>query len=118
MDISLNMEREIRLKAVLLEYDKGTDIYSIAEMFNIQPQTVMTYIRERKATSKQEEIEGASAHKITIRKWSKDLAGREINTPDGKMTVAEVYPHVMRCFIGDTFKTFSNAELYYMNRRT
>ena len=111
------MDRETRVKAVLHEYEKGVDTYSIAEMFDIQHDTVMTYIREHKATSKQEEKESESVHKKTIQKWAKDLTGREVKTPAGKMTVAEVYPNVIRCFKGDTFETFEAAELYYMNRQ-
>ena len=115
MDSSLS--RELRIKAVLLEYEKGTDTHSIAEMFGIQHDTVMTYIREHKATSKQEEIESESAHKLTIRNWVKGLAVLDtLKTPKGKMMVAEIHPHVIRCFNSGGFETFGTAELYYMNR--
>ena len=113
------MDRETRIKAVLHEYDKGTDTHSIAEMFGIQHQTVMTYIREHKAVSKQEEIEGASAHKMTIRNWVKGLTVLDtLKTPRGKMMVAEIHPHVIRCFNSGGFETFEAAQLYYMNRRS
>ena len=111
------LSRELRIKAVLLEYDKGTDTHSIAEMFGIQHKTVMTYIREHKATSKQEEIENTSAHKLTIKNWAEGITVLDtLKTPKGKMMVAEIHPHVIRCFNSDGFETFGTAELYYMNR--
>lgn len=111
------MDRETRVKAVLHEYEKGVDMYSIAEMFDIQHDTVMTYIREYKATSKQEEIENTSAHKLTIRNWVEGITVLDtLKTPKGKMMVAEIHPHVIRCFNSGGFETFGTAELYYMNR--
>lgn len=111
------MDRDTRAKAVLREYENGVDPYSIAEMFNIHHKTVMTYIRECKATSKQEEIENTSAHKLTIKNWAKGITVLDtLKTPKGKMMVAEIHPHVIRCFNSGGFETFSTAELYYMNR--
>ena len=63
------IERRCRKAAVLKYYEDGVPIKNIAEEFNIEIDTVRTYIRERKATSKQEEIESKATHKLTIRNW-------------------------------------------------
>lgn len=115
--MSNDTDRKCRKAAVLKYYEDGVPIKNIAEEFNIDINTVRTYIREYKATSKQEEIENTSAHKLTIRNWVEGITVLDtLKTPKGKMMVAEIHPHVIRCFNGGGFETFETAELYYINR--
>ena len=115
--MSNETDRKCRKAAVLKYYEDGVPIKNIAEEFNIDINTVRTYIREYKATSKQEEIENTSAHKLTIRNWVEGITVLDtLKTPKGKMMVAEIHPHVIRCFNGGGFETFETAELYYINR--
>lgn len=117
--MSNDTDRKCRKAAVLKYYEDGVPIKNIAEEFNIEIDTVRTYIRE----SKQDEgLFGAAGYstaepKWNIERWGRDMLGREVKTPTGKMTVVEAYPHIMRLYdpaIG--YQTYTTAEIYYMNR--
>ncbi len=116
------MDREIRRRAVIKEYQKGIPKENIALMFGLKLQTVNDYIREERHTetgllSRTEEVL-ANGHKRTIMRWMRKQAGRAILTPLGTMTVVEVYPYIVRLYdkyIGYT--TFTLGEVYYLNVR-
>ena len=83
--MSNETDRKCRKAAVLKYYEDGVPIKNIAEEFGIEIDTVRTYIREYKATSKQEEIENTSAHKLTIRNWVEGITVLDaLKTPKGK----------------------------------
>lgn len=95
--MSNETDRRCRKAAVLKYYEDGVPIKNIAEEFNIEIDTVRTYIRE----CKMEEAEGADRgsrsfgeSKYTIAGWIRRMLGREVLTPDGKATLTEVYPFI------------------------
>lgn len=113
------IERRCRKAAVLKYYEDGVPIKNIAEEFNIEIDTVRTYIRE----SKQDEgLFGAAGYatgepKWNIERWGAKMLSREVNTPSGKMTVVEAYPHILRLYARSIgYQTYTTAEIYYMNR--
>lgn len=113
------IERKCRKAAVLKYYEDGVPIKNIAEEFNIEIDTVRTYIRE----SKQDEgLFGAAGYatgepKWNIERWGRKMLSREVNTPSGKMKVVEAYPHILRLYARNIgYQTYTTAEIYYMNR--
>ena len=119
--MSNDTDRKCRKAAVLKYYEDGVPIKNIAEEFNIEIDTVRTYIRE----SKQDEgLFGAAGYatgepKWNIERWGRDMIGREVKTPSGKMTIVEAYPHILRLYARSIgYQTYTTAEIYYMNRGT
>lgn len=117
--MSNDTDRKCRKAAVLKYYEEGVPIKNIAEEFNIEIDTVRTYIRE----SKQDEgLFGAAGYatgepKWNIERWGRKMLSREVNTPSGKMTVVEAYPHILRLYARNIgYQTYTTAEIYYMNR--
>lgn len=120
--MSEDIGREWRKAAVYKEYQAGVPKENIAEHFKIELETVSTYIREMK----QEDTGyyGATGYstgepKWNIERWGRDMIGREVKTPSGKMTIVEAYPHILRLYARSIgYQTYTTAEIYYMNRRT
>ena len=112
--------KEQRKAAVLSEHEAGTNPRDIAADQNISYQSVIDYIREGRMSDialTYKETTCSAVSKYEIRKWSKDQVARQLHTPLGRMTVCEVYPHIMRFYQGRKYYTFTNGEIYYLNLR-
>ena len=114
---------EKRKKKVLADIEDGLSTREVAEKEGLSYCTVTDYIRGEKIP------EGALTYKETIRtgqrervlrKWAQKKVGNTIKTPDGKMTIHRVYPHIVECAKqytkGFIVTTFTLAEVYYINQ--
>lgn len=114
-----DIARGWRKAAVYKEYLAGVPRENIAEHFEIDIDTVNTYIRE----SKMEEAEGADRgsrsfgeSKYTIAGWLRKMLGREVLTVEGKATLAEVYPFIVRTYGRMGYRSYTHGEIYYINQ--
>lgn len=111
--------RKEKVKAYL---DAGMTAKEAAEKEGLSYGTVTDYIRG-------ENIPTDITYKDTIRigqykkellEWAKKKSGGTIKTPEGKMTLLRVYPHIVecakQCAKGYIITTFTLAEVYYINQ--
>lgn len=115
--------REKLRQEILEDNANGMSAMTIAIKHKISYPTVLDTIRQDKAKVATDilykQLICAAAHKRYIREWTKDLPGRTIRTPEGKMTVTKTYPHFIECAKptpnGIKVTTFTNGEVYYLN---
>ena len=107
-------------------HKEGKTTQEIAGALNVSTDTVNLTLRNARAEDVDTEIlykplTCQAARQSEIQKWAKKQAGKTLKTPDGKMTVAVVYPHILACIYNTSFgwrkATYTAAELYYMNAR-
>ena len=114
---ALSQERKDRVKAYV---DTGMSPLDVAKKEGLAYGTITDYIRTGKMTglmTSYKDENCIAVRKNVINQWAREQIARQIRTPEGKMTVCEVYPHIMRLIQGKIYYTYTNAQLYYMNAR-
>ncbi len=115
--MALKDERKERVKA---DIQAGMSMHEAAEKEGLSYGTVGSYVRGEKMPEFgiYKDLTRIGVSKYHIQEWAKDQLMRQLKTPEGKMTVCEVYPHFLR--LVDTSghcQSFTLGELYYMNER-
>lgn len=117
-------ESEERTESMVQEYAEGLPIREIADRHGVSCSSVQQSLQHHR-------MDGADPDAIYkvltctaqdgryIRGWASRQAGRTLMTPDGEMTVAELYPNIMLCIARRNKRivstTFTNGQLFYMN---
>lgn len=115
-------ERQARSQArkekVKVYLDAGMTPKEAAEKEGLSYGTVGSYVRSEKMPEFgiYKDLTRIGVSKYDIRKWARDQLMRQLKTPEGKMTVCEVYPHFLRLVDNSgNCQSFTLGELYYMN---
>ena len=125
------METKEKRKAAVLELKgSGMSRKEIAEEVGVDYSTVSSYIEEERRNELPEGMTYKESRMVAVRKkdmmeWARRQIAATLNTPDGPMTVAAVYPHNIDCISsagsGDRLTVIHNGYplgvLYYMNQR-
>lgn len=115
--MALKDERKERVKA---DIQAGMSMHEAAEKEGLSYGTVGSYVRGEKIPEfgVYKDLMRTAVSKYEIRKWAKDQLMSQLKTPKGKMTVCEVYPHILRLVDHTgTVSTYTAGELYYINTK-
>lgn len=117
-------QSEQRTEAMSQEYEDGLSMQEIADRHRVDYSRVQQSLQDRRMDG----INYDTLYKVLmcpaqsrgyIARWAESQAGRTLRTPDGEMTVAEVYPNIMLCIMRRNKRmwrtTFTSGQLFYMN---
>lgn len=112
-----SQERQKKVKAYI---EAGMSPREAAEKEGLSYGTVTDYIRGEKIPTSvltYKDTLCAAVGKCEIRKWAKNQLMSQLRTPEGKMTVCEVYPNILRLVNRQGHcHSFTIGELYYINQ--
>ncbi len=115
-----------RTDEMVREREAGADPKEIAIIHRVSYSTVLDSLREYRTRGL---MPGATYKEITcpaqtlrsMRKWAKDIVATEVNTPEGKMTVAKVNPYNVECIRKERYgikrSCYTLGDIYYCNHQ-